>query len=74
MEWYPVGRIVAWTAIAASAIVIISLIRYGLDAESIRAGLRRELDLAGRFLIAFRFPGFGIPTSSKTFWCLSYRE
>ena len=65
MEWYPVGRIVAWTAIAASAIVIISVIRYGLDAESIRAGLRRELDLAGRFLVAFRFPGFRDPERLK---------
>ena len=30
-----------------------------------RAGLRRELDLAARFLVAFRFPGFRDPDQLK---------
>jgi hypothetical protein len=58
MEWYPVGRIVVWTAIAAGVIVIASIVRHGLDIDSVKAGLRRELDLAARFLGTFRFPGF----------------
>ena len=37
MEWYPVGRIVVWTALAASVVVLISMSRYGLDAAQ-RAG------------------------------------
>src|SRR5882762_740288 len=28
IEWYPVGRIVVWTAIAAAAVVIVTLLRY----------------------------------------------
>jgi len=32
IEWYPVGRIVVWTAIAAAAVVIVTMLRYGFDA------------------------------------------
>ena len=55
MEWYPVGRIVVWTAIAAGAIVIVSMLRYGLDADehagraAARAGACRA-----RFFAALR--------------------
>jgi hypothetical protein len=50
IEWYPVGRIVVWTAIIAAAVTIISMLRYGLDAAQMQAGLRRELEQALRFL------------------------
>ena len=50
IEWYPVGRIVAWTAIAATAIVILTMMRHGVDVASMQAGLRRELEHAMRFL------------------------
>ena len=50
IEWYPVGRIVVWTALAASLIVLITMMRYGLDAAQMQAGLRRELERALRFL------------------------
>jgi hypothetical protein len=50
VEWYPVGRIVVWTAIAAAAVVMVQMLRYGVDAEQMQAGLRRELDRALRFL------------------------
>lgn len=50
IEWYPVGRIVVWTAIAAAAVVMVQMLRYGLDAAQMQAGLRRELDRALRFL------------------------
>lgn len=50
MEWYPVGRIVVWTAIAASFVVIVSMLRHGFDAAQIQSGLRRELERALRFL------------------------
>jgi len=49
-EWYPVGRIVVWTAILAAAVTIASMLRYGLDAAQMRAGLRHELEQALRFL------------------------
>jgi len=50
VEWYPVGRIVIWTAIAAAAMVTVSMMRYGADFASIQAGLKRELEFAMRFL------------------------
>jgi magnesium-transporting ATPase (P-type) len=67
VEWYPVGRIVVWTAIAAAAIVVVTMFRYGLDAAQINAGLRRELERALRFLSGARansplqFPGVKDP-------------
>src|ERR1044072_6362145 len=39
MEWYPVGRIVAWTAIAAGVIVIILLVRLRLAGEGGKSGV-----------------------------------
>ncbi len=65
LEWYPLGRIVAWTAIAAGTIVMISLARHGLDAESIKSGLRPEVEVAARFLITLRFPGSRDPERLK---------
>jgi magnesium-transporting ATPase (P-type) len=50
VEWYPVGRIVVWTAIAAAVIVLVTMVRYGFDAGQVQAGLRRELERALRFL------------------------
>src|SRR4051812_39997065 len=50
VEWYPVGRIVVWTAIAAGLVVLVTMLRYGFDATQIDAGLRRELERALRFL------------------------
>jgi hypothetical protein len=50
MEWYPVGRIVVWTAIVAALVVIVTMLRHGLDLADIQAGLRRELERALRFL------------------------
>ena len=50
IEWYPVGRIVVWTAIIAAAVAMISMLRHGLDAVAVHAGLRRELERLLRFL------------------------
>ena len=50
VEWYPVGRIVVWTAIAAAVVVLVTMLRYGFDASQVQAGLRRELERALRFL------------------------
>ena len=50
VEWYPVGRIVVWIAIAAAAVVALTTLRYGLDLTQLQAGLRREMELGVRFL------------------------
>jgi len=44
MEWYPAGRLVIWTALLATAVVTATLLNIGLDAETIRAGLRQSLE------------------------------
>ena len=46
-----------WTAIAAALVVLVTMLRYGLDAAQIQAGLRRELERALRFLA-------GVPANS----------
>jgi hypothetical protein len=67
VEWFPVGRIVVWTAVAAALVVLISMLRYGFDATQIEAGLRRELERALRFLSGtaanapLQFPGVQEP-------------
>ena len=65
MEWYPVGRIIAWAAIAAGAIVFVSLLRHGADIASVRTGLRREIDLFSRLLVALQIRGFSDPERTK---------
>jgi hypothetical protein len=50
VEWYPAGRIVVWTAIAAACVVAVTMLRYGFDLAQMRAGLRRELELVLRFI------------------------
>jgi hypothetical protein len=57
IEWYPVGRIVVWTAIVAALVVLLSMLRYGFDLASIQTGLRRELERGLRFLA-------GVPANS----------
>ncbi|MGB9366358.1 MAG: DUF2232 domain-containing protein [Xanthobacteraceae bacterium] len=57
IEWYPIGRIVVWTAILAALIVLVTMLRYGFDAAQIQAGLRRELERGLRFLA-------GVPANS----------
>jgi hypothetical protein len=52
VEWYPVGRIVAWTAIAAACVVSVTLLRYGFDLAQMRAGLRRALEIMLRLISA----------------------
>jgi len=50
IEWYPVGRIVVWTAILSAAVTLASMLRYGLDAGEMQSGLRREFEQTLRFL------------------------
>jgi hypothetical protein len=45
LEWYPAGRLVIWAALLGSLIVVAVMVRFGLDAESIQAGLKRALEL-----------------------------
>jgi magnesium-transporting ATPase (P-type) len=57
IEWYPVGRIVVWTAILAALVVLVTMLRYGFDAAQMQAGLHRELERGLRFLA-------GVPANS----------
>jgi hypothetical protein len=44
LEWYPIGRLVIWAALLGSLVVVGVMVRFGFDAESIQAGLRRALE------------------------------
>jgi len=41
LEWYPVGRLVLWAALLGTAVVTVSLVNIGWDADAIRGGLKR---------------------------------
>jgi hypothetical protein len=43
LDWYPTGRILAWTALFASITTISALLTLGTDADTINAALRRGL-------------------------------
>ena len=40
LEWYPVGRLVVWSAVLGALIVALAIPTFGTDAESFRAGLK----------------------------------
>ena len=46
LEWYPVGRIVLWTAIIGAVTVVASIPFFGTDAESFHANLRAAIETA----------------------------
>jgi hypothetical protein len=46
LEWYPVGRIVLWTAVIGTLIVLTSIPFFGFDAESFHATLRDAIESA----------------------------
>jgi hypothetical protein len=41
LEWYPVGRLVLWTAVLGALVVAAAIPNFGTDQESLQAGLRR---------------------------------
>jgi len=40
LEWYPVGRLVFWTAVVGGVVVTVAIPQFGGDAESFRAALK----------------------------------
>jgi hypothetical protein len=44
LEWYPVGRLVIWTALLGSLVALGVIVPLGFDPESIQAGLQRMLE------------------------------
>src|SRR5215468_7288066 len=40
VEWYPVGRLVLWSAIIGTLIVLAAVPQFGLDQQSFQAGLK----------------------------------
>ncbi|GBE43807.1 hypothetical protein BMS3Bbin10_01888 [bacterium BMS3Bbin10] len=44
MEWYPPGRIIAWTALMAGGVAALSVPLFGMDVETYRANLQQILD------------------------------
>jgi len=73
LEWYPVGRLVIWSAILGTLIVAVAIPTFGTDAESFRAGLKDALDHLLRVEGdrtsdgALLLPGFSDPTEQLDF-------
>jgi hypothetical protein len=44
MEWYPVGNLVVWCAIAGALVVIAALINFGIGEDGLRAALRSGVE------------------------------
>ena len=44
LEWYPVGRLVIWSAVLGALVVALAIPTFGTDAESFRAGLKAAFD------------------------------
>src|SRR5687767_8061066 len=40
LDWYPIGRLVLWTALLATAIVAIGILTIATDADSFRSALK----------------------------------
>jgi Predicted membrane protein (DUF2232) len=43
LEWYPVGRLVLWTALLSALVIVVALLSLGASEESLRAAMRRGL-------------------------------
>lgn len=46
IEWYPVGRIVTWTAFMGGGVAALTIPLFGMDIETYRASLKEVLDKA----------------------------
>jgi hypothetical protein len=46
VEWYPVGRLVLWSAIIGTLIVLVAIPNFGTDKDSFQAGLRGAFERA----------------------------
>lgn len=50
-EWYPIGRIVLWGAVLASAVTALTIPVFGLDIDTYHAGLRQVFERVLRIQI-----------------------
>jgi hypothetical protein len=48
LEWYPVGRIVLWTALLGAAVVVIAIPFFGTDAQSFHDNVKAGIEAALR--------------------------
>jgi hypothetical protein len=44
LEWYPVGRLVLWSAVIGTLVVVAAVPNFGTDQESLQAGLRKTYE------------------------------
>jgi hypothetical protein len=44
LEWYPVGRLVIWSAVLGALIVVVAIPTFGTDADAFQAGLKAAFD------------------------------
>lgn len=52
LEWYPVGRLVFWTAVIGGGVVMLAIPQFGGDAESFRSALKAGFERVFRLQTA----------------------
>jgi hypothetical protein len=76
VEWYPVGRIVLWSAVIAAGVIALAIPAFGLDLESYRATLKAGFERVLRAQSGtpagepLRLPGGGDPARLLEFLAL----
>ncbi|MGD9869039.1 MAG: DUF2232 domain-containing protein, partial [Hyphomicrobiales bacterium] len=82
LEWYPVGRLVAWAALIAAGLSALSIPLLGFDSASYRAaiidiletGLTRQFETSGarfdreKMLPLLEGMAYAMPAASAMFW------
>jgi len=48
LEWYPLGKLVFWSALIATAVVVVAVLSFGTDKETFQSALRSAFERALR--------------------------
>jgi hypothetical protein len=67
LEWYPIGRLVLWSAAIGSLIVIAAIPNFGSDLASLEAGLRRVYARMLRDQAAVELLVWAVPPAAAVF-------
>jgi hypothetical protein len=67
LEWYPLGRLVLWTAILGALVVAAAIPNFGTDQETLQAGLRRIYERILRDQSAIEVLTWAVPPAAAAF-------
>jgi hypothetical protein len=67
LEWYPVGRLLLWTAVLGSLVVAAAIPNFGTDLETLQTGLRRVYERILRDPAAVDLLVWAVPPAAGVF-------